>query len=136
MPRSYVTNMAMEDLSITPTAAMYAYTNKLCMRNSNTKQTESMHYRRNNLPQIHSASDAIHYCTPLYTIAIPQLLKEIEKVKLTDRINALAWDEEYASINLLTDPTASVVIREFAHKIRKQIMHYTSFGYLFNNFYD
>lgn len=123
------------NLSITPTAAMYMHANKLCMRNSNTKQTESMHYSRHNFPQAHSHSDgSSHYCTPLYTIAIPKLLNEIktQKLKLTGNI---PW-QEYAADNLLTLPSASAVIADFVNNIRQQIINYTSFGYLFHDFYD
>lgn len=142
MPAHASVTMTMRDdiynLSITPTAAMYMYANKLCMRNSNTKQTESMHYGRRNFPQTHSAAEGSHYCTPLFTIAIPQLLKDIdtEKLELTSSISWDSWDNEYAAVNLLTLPSASTVIGDFVNRIRKQIINYTSFGSQFNDLYD
>ena len=137
---SFNTTMSYDlyNLSITPAAAMYMHAKKLCMRNSNTKQTESMHYGRRNFPETHSQQEGVHYCTPLYTIAIPQLLQDIEtqKKSLNNRLSSDVWDQEYAPVNLLTLPSSSTVISDFVDKIREQVINFTSFGYMFNHFYD
>ena len=126
-----------KNLSLTPEAAQYMADNILVMRNSFTEQVESLHYGLSRIPEAFTAGGGI-YCTPLWTVAIPQLLRDIESkaLRLTDSINFSDWDNKYASIPLSTLPDSKLYLENFVDKIKESIKAYTAFGPLFKKFYN
>ena len=126
-----------KNLSLTPEAAQYMAAKMLVMRNSFTEQVESLHYQLSLIPEAFTPGGG-QYCTPLWTVAIPQLLQDIEnrKLELTDKINCNSWDKEYSSIPLSTLPNSKIYLENFVDKIKRSIIAHTAFGHLFKKFYD
>ncbi len=122
-------------LHLSPSAAMFMDTHRLVMRNSYTEQTESLHYGRSNFSGT-SGNGAGQYCTPLWTIARPNLLVDIETDVIRGHISPNELKARYASINMLDHVDTASIIECFVDKVRKAICFHTSFGHLFNYFYN
>jgi hypothetical protein len=120
-------------LCITADAAMYMDAHKLVMRNSYTKQVQSLHYMLKDFSDTHSAGGGL-YCTPLWTVTRPQLLQDIDdkKLRLTDHID---W-REVQSIDIRARLDASALLEGFVNRIKQTIESHASFGSHFRHYYD
>jgi hypothetical protein len=140
-----------QPIKLTLAAARFMREQKLVMRNTNTKQLSSLHYKGGQCPESHSAGGI--YSVPLWTVAISgiteknqtdaDLRNKIEQYKIR-QINAVITDNTLSPPFVDTlDPdflnttvTQQTHLDSFLEAMNVFIQRHTSFGVGFNGLYD
>jgi hypothetical protein len=113
---------------LTLAAAKKMVEGRLNMRNSNTKQLISRHYRQGQYPDSHGIG--CDYAVPLWTVALPlrDLGKNHAKIeeKIVDFVNQRVADTSY--LDNLSEEQAQLHLQDYVQRIKQHMVRHAPLG--------
>ncbi|MDC3180683.1 hypothetical protein OAT84_00865 [Gammaproteobacteria bacterium] len=102
----------------------------LAMRNSNTKQLQSRHYRQNLFPDSHGVD--VDYAVPLWTIALslPAFKEDSDKIQkvITDYLRKKGPDTSYLDSLAIDEGAAQRHLQDYVKRIKTHMKGYAPLG--------